>query len=95
VRVVTTGGGGWGDPLEREPALVLSDVVEGRVSAERARDDYGVVLAGDADGFAADEGATAERRAALRAKRTAPAPMIDRGEGFEKMLRGEFPSRMR
>jgi N-methylhydantoinase B len=34
-------------------------------------------------------------RAALRAKRTAPPPMIDRGEGFEKMLRGEFAPRMR
>src|SRR5262249_26829966 len=44
VRVVTTGGGGWGDPLEREPELVARDVSEGRVSYEAARDDYGVVL---------------------------------------------------
>ena len=33
VRVVTTGGGGWGDPLEREPELVLRDVFEGKISA--------------------------------------------------------------
>ena len=45
VRVVTTGGGGWGDPLEREPELVLRDVVEGKVSPDAARDEYGVVLA--------------------------------------------------
>jgi N-methylhydantoinase B len=96
VRVVTTGGGGWGDPLEREPALVLADVVEGRVSVARAREDYGVVLAraGTAD-IAVNEAATAERRAALRAQRTGPLPMIDRGSGFEKMLRGEFAPRMR
>jgi N-methylhydantoinase B len=97
VRVVTTGGGGWGDPLTREPALVLADVLEGRVSAGRARDDYGVVLAsaGDADGFAVDEPATVALRAAVSAKRTAPPPMIDRGDGFEKMLCGEFAPRMR
>jgi N-methylhydantoinase B len=96
VRVVTTGGGGWGDPLEREPALVLADVVEGRVSLGRARDDYGVVLAdaGTTD-VAVDEPATAERRAALRAQRAGPLPVIDRGTGFTKMLRGEFAPRMR
>ena len=44
VRVVTTGGGGWGDPLEREPELVQRDVIEGKVSPAAARDDYGVVL---------------------------------------------------
>ena len=44
VRVVTTGGGGWGDPLERELELVLRDVIEGKVSLAAARDDYGVVL---------------------------------------------------
>ena len=32
VRVVTTGGGGWGDPLEREGELVLRDVIDGKVS---------------------------------------------------------------
>ncbi len=96
VRVVTTGGGGWGDPLEREPALVLADVVEWRVSVDRARDDYGVVLAGvgTAD-VVVDEPATAERRAALRTQRTGPPQMIDRGTGFAKMLRGEFAPRMR
>jgi N-methylhydantoinase B len=39
------GGGGYGDPLEREPDLVLRDVEDGLVSMERAREVYGVVLA--------------------------------------------------
>jgi len=97
VRVVTTGGGGWGDPLTREPELVLADVIEGRVSPARASDDYGVVLIGanEADTLAVDERATAERRAALRAARSSSGAMIDRGEGYEKMLRGEFAPRMR
>ena len=41
---VTTGGGGWGDPLEREPELVQRDVIEGKVSLAAAREEYGVVL---------------------------------------------------
>jgi N-methylhydantoinase B len=89
VRVVTTGGGGWGDPLEREVELVQKDATEGRISLQSARDDYGVVLGEDADGYAVDTVATEKLRAGLRAKRTGRLPMIDRGEGFEKMLRGK------
>jgi N-methylhydantoinase B len=37
-------GGGWGDPLAREPERVREDVLEGFVSLDAARDDYGVVL---------------------------------------------------
>ena len=44
VIVRTGGGGGWGDPLEREPEKVRADVIEEFVSAEAARKDYGVVL---------------------------------------------------
>lgn len=90
VRVVTTGGGGWGDPLTREPELVAKDVTEGRVSVEVARKDYGVVLAIGADGVAVpDTDATAALRDEIRLRRAAPLPMIDRGPGFEAMLRGE------
>jgi N-methylhydantoinase B len=39
------GGGGVGDPLQREPAKVLADVVDGRISGEAASQVYGVVLA--------------------------------------------------
>jgi N-methylhydantoinase B len=58
----SAGGGGWGDPLERDPALVLADVLEGVVSAVAARRDYGVVL--DAAGTAVDEAATRALRGA-------------------------------
>ena len=40
----TAGGGGYGDPLERDPELVLEDVLEGYVSVEGAKRDYGVVI---------------------------------------------------
>jgi N-methylhydantoinase B len=39
-----SGGGGWGDPLKRDPELVRLDVKNGLVSIESARQDYGVVL---------------------------------------------------
>jgi N-methylhydantoinase B len=83
VRVVTTGGGGWGDPLERETELVRGDVLQGKVSIEAARVDYGVVI--DATTFGVDEDATAKLREKMRAARPAPLPMIDRGPGYEKM----------
>ena len=38
------GGGGWGDPLTREPERVLDDVRNGYVSPEAAREVYGVVI---------------------------------------------------
>jgi N-methylhydantoinase B len=55
----TCGGGGYGPPQERDPALVLRDVREGKVSPERARDVYRVAVA---DGRV-DEAATVELRA--------------------------------
>jgi len=61
------GPGGWGDPLERDPLLVLRDVRAELVSADAARDDYGVVL--DRMRWVVDEAATRELRAKLRARR--------------------------
>jgi N-methylhydantoinase B len=91
VRVLTTGGGGWGDALEREPELVHRDVIEGKVSLAAARDDYGVVLVPgeSADSFTLDQQATVTLRARLLTARRKDRPIIDRGEGYEKMLRGE------
>ncbi len=40
----SAGGGGYGDPLERDPNLVLEDVIDGYVSVKRAASDYGVVV---------------------------------------------------
>ena len=42
--IYASGGGGWGDPLEREPGKVKDDVLNEFVSEESARRDYGVVL---------------------------------------------------
>ncbi|BAQ44839.1 MULTISPECIES: hydantoinase B/oxoprolinase family protein [Methylobacterium] len=44
---VTPSGGGWGDPLTRDPALVLQDVIDEKVSRAAARARYGVVIAGE------------------------------------------------
>jgi N-methylhydantoinase B len=61
---IDCGGGGYGDPLTRDVARVLEDVVEGWVSADAARNVYGVVLVADAseDGLAVDSRATAVLR---------------------------------
>ncbi len=66
VIVRTGGGGGWGDPLERDPELVRTDVIEGYVSRDAAFADYGVVL--DPADLALDLAATARERAARRAR---------------------------
>ena len=44
LRHIQPGGGGWGDPMSRDPEAVRQDVLDGKVSAEAARDSYGVVL---------------------------------------------------
>ena len=44
VMVRTAAGGGWGNPFDRDPAAVLEDVLEGYVSVDSARTDYGVVI---------------------------------------------------
>lgn len=66
------GGGGWGDPLERDPARVLRDVRNELVSLRAAREDYGVVL--DVEHRKIDEAPTASLRAELRARRVGPWP---------------------
>jgi N-methylhydantoinase B len=63
VIVRTGGGGGWGDPLERDPSLVRADVIEEFVSRRRAEEAYGVVLRDD---LTLDEAATARKRNELR-----------------------------
>jgi N-methylhydantoinase B len=55
---ITPGGGGYGDPLERDVLAVLDDYRESRVSLEAAVAEYGVVITDDA----VDEAATAKTR---------------------------------
>jgi N-methylhydantoinase B len=61
VVIRTGGGGGWGNPFERDPALVLADVKDGLVTVEAARRDYGVVI--DPSNATLDEAATRNARA--------------------------------
>jgi N-methylhydantoinase B/oxoprolinase/acetone carboxylase alpha subunit len=63
---VTPSGGGYGDPLDRDPALVLLDWADELLSAEDANSVYGVVI--DEAHGAVDEKATAARRQAVRAE---------------------------
>jgi N-methylhydantoinase B len=69
------GGGGWGDPLERDPAKVLDDVWDEYVSVEGARRDYGVVITGSLAGMdlEVDEADTGLLRSQLAAQRSVPS----------------------
>lgn len=73
-RTLSDGGGGWGDPLERDPASVARDVRDGYVSVAGAERDYGVIVTGDPESdpeaVAVDVAATA----ASRAKRAGVQP---------------------
>jgi N-methylhydantoinase B len=68
LRYVCSGGGGWGDPFERDPELVKRDVRDGYVTIEGAARDYGVVVTGDPEddpeGVVIDLEATRRLRAA-------------------------------
>ena len=66
--VRTGGGGGWGDPLERDAALVAADAAEGLISRRAAHELYGVVLRGS---MSLDESATQRLRDRLRSRRKA------------------------
>jgi len=66
VIVRTGGGGGWGDPLDRDPAAVRADVQEEFISARAAREHYGVELRDD---LTVDDAATEAARNAIRSAR--------------------------
>lgn len=71
------GAGGWGDPLDRDPAMVLADVRNEFVSRDAARRDYGVVI--EAAPLRIDASGTATLRASMRAERGwAEAPHVRR-----------------
>ena len=77
---ITWGGGGWGDPLERDPALVAKEVRQGLVTLEGARR-YGVALV---DGEL-DESATARLREEIRDARTDEPELFDFGGTIEAL----------
>jgi N-methylhydantoinase B len=87
-RYEQAGGGGWGDPLERDPAAVLRDVRNEYVSRNAALVEYGVVI--DPACWAVDAAATAAERARLRRARTRPPPaFVDRGPLPTSLLAAE------
>ena len=67
LRIEWPGAGGWGDPLDRDPESVLSDVIEEKVAVDRARDVYGVSI--DLERRAIDLEETLRLRQALREER--------------------------
>jgi N-methylhydantoinase B len=102
IRIRTTGGGGWGDPLDRPVAEVVRDLRWGKVSLAGARGDYGVVANGP-DGelpvdLSPDDPALADAvvdlpatdalRTELRAARTADGRFFDRGPGYARLSGG-------
>ncbi|MBT5038330.1 MAG: hydantoinase B/oxoprolinase family protein, partial [Rhodospirillaceae bacterium] len=76
----TWGGGGWGDPFERDPALVALEVDRGLVTMEGAKR-YGVVLNDD---ISVDENATNALRDKMRGERS-EIKLIDRGGEIEEL----------
>ena len=61
-----SGAGGYGDPLERDPARVLEDVLDEYVSMDAARTRYGVVITGTGMELRVDDAATIALRAGLK-----------------------------
>jgi N-methylhydantoinase B len=76
IRIRTTGGGGWGDPLDRDLGDVVRDVEWGKVSLAGAERDYG------------DAAATDRLRADRRTARTGAEPFFDRGPGYARLAGG-------
>lgn len=66
VKIPMPGGGGWGNPLKRDFALILRDVEEGFVSKKRAEKEYAVVFKKSKGALQIDEAKTAEIRKKLK-----------------------------
>ena len=69
VTIVSGGGGGFGDPLDRSPDLVFGDVLNGKVTREGAREGYGVVVEAEGGVPRLDREATELLRREMRAAR--------------------------
>jgi N-methylhydantoinase B len=87
IRIRTTGGGGWGDPLERPNEEIIRDLRWGKISIEGARRDYGLVLISGSTGYEIDVAATEGMRDEIRVLR-GPVAFFDRGPGFATLAHG-------
>lgn len=67
IRVYTPGSGGYGDPHKRDVRRVLADVIESKVSIEKAKEDYGVIIEKVNDNFVVNNTKTKELRESAKA----------------------------
>jgi len=88
IRIRTTGGGGWGDPLERPYDEVERDLRWGKISFEGARADYGVVAGGTKESVVIHAAASDILRESLRSRRSGQEPFFDRGPGYAELSGG-------
>jgi N-methylhydantoinase B len=78
---ITWGGGGWGDPLQRDPAIVGKEIIQGLVTPQGAKA-YGVVAN---EAGVIDAAATAELRRVMAAERPAELPLFNYGPSIEAL----------
>lgn len=89
VQLILAGGGGYGDPLERNPEAVLDDILDGKLTEEYGRREYGVVL--NQLGKSIDEISTEKLRAEM-SREGLPSP-LSHVEAFERTLGVVSPKR--
>jgi N-methylhydantoinase B len=92
IRIRTTGGGGWGDPLDRDLLAVVRDVRWRKVSPAAALDAYGVVLVGEGDSLSVSVTESQALRERLRTARGSSQPFFDRGPGYQQLSGGATSS---
>ena len=88
------GGGGYGDPLEREPALVLDDLEDGKISLSAAKQHFKVVASYNEEThtFACDTAQTNALRAAERTSRLQKAVPVSQWMNQQKERMTQHPS---
>jgi N-methylhydantoinase B len=89
IRIRTTGGGGWGDPLERPIEEVRRDLEWGKISLEGARKDYGVIATRGNESILIDEAGSLSLRQEMKSLRPMKEAFFDRGPGYALLANGE------
>jgi len=89
IRIRTTGGGGWGDPLERPVEEVRRDLEWGKISIEGARKDYGVIATRENESILIDEAGSLSLREEMNSMRPTKEAFFDRGPGYALLANGQ------
>ena len=89
IRIRTTGGGGWGDPLERPVEEVRRDLEWGKISIEGARKDYGVIATRENESILIDEAGSLSLRQQMNSMRPPKEAFFDRGPGYALLANGQ------